>query len=224
MQEKVTKNLGGLALKTLVFLLVLTILLTTIFLVALPRTSSNILTKLGVDGLASNYAKVAYERTKDFNDLALTFNKSVLAENYKQVKKYGQILVADANFDDYVKFQNTNQKNYDYKKWALGNIAVANLHIDGISSAIENLNLSSSTQYVAGHQMSYLTDEVVSKKMKLDKDEIALVNDKFNMIFKGQQSRKEDCKPCIIDAYSFAKAFCDNDVAKMWFERYEKVN
>ncbi|MEG1805455.1 MAG: hypothetical protein RR327_03575, partial [Clostridia bacterium] len=184
---------------------------------------SNVLTKLGLDSLASNYAKVSYERSKDFNDLALTFNKSVLAENFKQVKKYGQILVANANFDDYVKFQNENETKFDYKKWALGNIAVANMHIDGISSTIENLNLSSSSEYVDGHQMSYVVNELVSKKMKLEKSEILLIDKKFDMIYQGQEGRGENCLACVIDAYSFSKQYCVNEIIAKWQDRYEKL-
>lgn len=224
MKETKSKNLGRVALQTLVFLLVLTVLLTTIFLVAFPRQSSDILTKLGIDGLASNYAKITYERSKDFNDLAMTFSKSVTAENHEQVKKYGQILVENANYEDYVDFQEKNSTILDYDKWVKGNMAVASLHIDGVSKAISDLNLTTKTSYVEKSPLEYVVIDLISTKTKLDADEIKLINDKLDMVFQGMESRNENVIPMIIVAYTFANEFCESEIVSIWQTRYEQVN
>lgn len=224
MQGKSSNNIGGLIVKTLVFLLVLTVLLTTIFLVAFPKQSSNVMTKLGIDNLASKYSKVAYERSKDFVDLTTTFDKSVLADNYAQVKKYGQILIEDVNFDDYVQFRNAGNPNFDYEKWALGNIASAKVHVDGVMKAVASLELDILTNYFEGHPLTYIINELIENKMKVNESEIKFISDEMEQVFQGQEDREEDCLPIIVDAYVFSKNFCESDMVAKWQQRYENLS
>ena len=167
MNEKKANSLTKLAIRTLFFCLVLTIFLSTTFLVMFPGTSSTLFMKLGAENLSSRYAKAAYDRSGEFDDLVKVYSRSVQADEYKIVEKYGKIFMENENFESFVEFQNEKQPQYEYREWVKGNYLEALCQISGVEKAVKSLEITSKSNYDDVSSIRYIAEILVCKCKKM---------------------------------------------------------
>ena len=223
MSKNNSNSLTKLVITTVFFCLVLTIFLSTTFLVMFPRTASDTFNKLGADELSARYAKASYDRSGEFDDLVNTFSRGVQAEDNKIVKQYGEIFLADENFDSYVEFQNNLQPQYDYRLWVEGNYLIALNEIKGVKEAIASLEINYDSEYGDVAPIKYIANSLKIKELDVDelKIQFKIIDRAYEVVYNNLLGSGKDVTPLIVDAYSMAEAFGQTSLAEKWSVRYD---
>ena len=225
MNEEKNNSLNKLAIRTMFFCLVVTIFLSTTFLVVFPATASNMFSKLGAESLSARYAKASYEKSGEFNDLVNTFTRSVQAEEYGMVKKFGKELLDNENFDSFVEFQDNNQPQYVYRVWVEGNYIIALNEIDGLDVAIGSLEIVGTSGYGDISPIKYIADSLskqISENEEFEHD-YNVIDRAYEEVYKNLLRDGEDTNLVIVEAFSMAETFKQDELSTKWLERYSSA-
>ncbi|MBR2070178.1 MAG: hypothetical protein IJ981_02000, partial [Clostridia bacterium] len=203
-------------LKTLVFLLAITIILSSVLMLFVPAYASDVCYNLGLKDLSARLEVNAYIKSEDLNDLAKLFDRAVDAENYEITYKFGKELFNHKDIDEYSLFR-AKYGSLDYKSYVLGNYAIATANLYGVNSAVDLLEENTGT-YSRTCAYSYLVSHVCEKTNKFKKDDATL-------LLNSLESRFADCSEeekvfVSSDGYYLCQTFGLGNGAT-WQERYK---
>lgn len=221
MEKDMKKYLRKVALRTFSLLLSVLVLLFCIFLLALPKVASNMFGKLGMDKASADFSKVTYDRSGDFNDLALLFDRSVSGNNYAYLYKYGEILIEDKNFSDYAEFRLVNYSETHYTDYVYGNLAVGMFEQGDSQRSVAFIDSKTIDDYFVGCSLSIFATHL-SDKAKV-KEVVAIypkIEGLFEKVYQKMSDGGKDTKTLCADAYSLAVKCGDTDLQTLWQTRY----
>lgn len=221
MDRETRVYLGKVALKTFCLLLAIVVLACSIFMIAFPTKTSNLMFKLGMNKLSCDFQKMQYERSKDFNDLALLFDRAVDGEKYEYQKKYGKELLNNENLEDYAIFRVSRYGQPHYIDYVTGNYVIG-LYECGDKGEALKVIVDSSTNYYIGCGMSLFATHLAEKVSKES------IKDIYNDIMKAYEdiytvcvsNKDADIKNLSSDAYSIAEKCGDQAYMDVWESRY----
>ncbi len=215
------KELLKVALKTLCFLLALTLVLASIFVLVFPSKSSSISSKLGFDKFASLCSKIAYEKTEDINDLAVLVENSIVSDSTKYIATYSEKLLADKNFSDFCDFKDGGLTSSSYENFILGNLSIAYAKLDQ-THLINSLLFDNGTDYEINDECVYLINYL--NLTDVENGELATTMlAKLDEKFMSENSTQEEKKYICLDAFMLATKY-DEKLATIWKDRYETLD
>jgi len=203
-------------LKTLVFLLALTIILSSLLMLFVPAYASDVCYNLGLKDLSARLEVNAYEKSEDLNDLAKLFDRAVDAENYEIAYKFGKELFNHKDIDEYSLFR-AKYGSLDYKSYVLGNYAIATANLYGVNSAVDLLKENAGT-YSRTCAYSYLVSYLCEEADMFDSQDanVLLIALENKFLAAGEEEKKFVSS----DGYYLSQTFGLGNSAT-WQERYK---
>lgn len=95
---------SNLIIKTIVVLLIITLFITSVFMVFLPGKVSVVASDLGMEKLSIAFEKANYEKSGDINSLATILNYEIYNENFEEIAEYGMEMLNHQYYEAYVVF------------------------------------------------------------------------------------------------------------------------
>lgn len=107
--------------KTLIVFIAVLIISVLLFGLIAPMQFSDFTWRLGMNGISCHYAKTAYDKSGDINDLAVVIDRSISADNADYIAVYCEKMIENEHYEDFCDFQNEKtagfSENFDYDSY-----------------------------------------------------------------------------------------------------------
>jgi len=151
------------AVKTVIFLLVLLAIATAVLNFAFPQHMATFFEQIGNYSLAVRYSSQRYDATGEIDDLARTYQNSVLYGRQDYIIKYGEKLIAFDGFESFCAEMDSLSQNGEfsehatgYKLYVYGNLCKAYASVGEYDNALLRANESNGDEsFLSGN--AYIT-------------------------------------------------------------------
>lgn len=181
-----TKTILKSIVVTLASIVMLLVMGFAVLSLAFPLTLSRVSASLGLYGVATHYAGMEYERSKDISDLAAATQYAIFAEDDRLIESYGDQLIEHPDFYAYCPTE--SMEKGDYQQYIFGRLACAKYNLGDKERAVSLVFSVNEDAFPANNAIIYLALSAIDADDKATCEDILTRLETF--VVEGDQ--KED--------------------------------
>ncbi len=211
-ENKVVLKTAGL---TVAALLIVTVLVISAFALFCPSLSGDFCYRIGLDGLSVRFARVAYDKSGEIDDVAVLIERAASVNDDETIVEYAPELLKHKNWSEYEEFM-TEKLQYQYGNFINGKYAVA-LYRKGDKAEALNVAKSATEEYGVNNPMQHLVSAVAAAKDSTFAADVLVV---LEEMFQSAKTTAT-AKAVAVDGVQMATISGNQTAIGIWKARYD---